>query len=120
MGAVRFDIHDILSLSDLNTSDREYFEDTRSRRRSVRPGPAAIIHLAERGHWIKIPKQDIDDKSKADTVQKNTCSGTSSLDGHTMCSKTYIRPSIVSSRDPYNCPCRLRSFPLCLLVQSMS
>jgi len=70
MGAVRFDVHDILSLSDLNQSDRDYFDNTGLRRRSVRPGPAAIIKLAERGHWIQIPKQDIGDKSKADTIQK--------------------------------------------------
>ncbi|KAJ4124265.1 hypothetical protein NW768_009624 [Fusarium equiseti] len=70
MGAVRFDVHDIFSFSDLNESDRGYFNRTALRRRSVRPGPAAIIQLAERGHWIQIPRQDIDDKSKADTVQK--------------------------------------------------
>ena len=70
MGAVRFDVHDILSLADLNESDRKYFEDNGFRRRSVRPGPATIIQLAERGHWIQIRKQDIDDKSKADTIQK--------------------------------------------------
>ena len=70
MGAVRFDVHDILSLNDLNESDREYFKDTRLRRRSVRPGSAAIIQLAKRGHWIQIPKQDVDDKSKADTIKK--------------------------------------------------
>ena len=70
MGAVRFDVHDILSLRDLNGSDRLYFQNNGHRRRSVRPGPAAIIKLAERGHWIQIRKQDIDDKSKADTIQK--------------------------------------------------
>ncbi|RFN45570.1 hypothetical protein FIE12Z_10175 [Fusarium flagelliforme] len=70
MGAVRFDVHGILSLSDLNESDRDYFKNTGLRRRSVRPGPAAIIQLAKRGYWIQIPKQDINDKSKADTIQK--------------------------------------------------
>ncbi|KAJ4011201.1 hypothetical protein NW766_007839 [Fusarium irregulare] len=70
MGAIRFDVHDILSLGDLNDSDGDYFQNNGYRRRSVRPGPAVIIKLAERGHWIQIRKQDIDDKSKADTIQK--------------------------------------------------
>lgn len=70
MGAVRFDVHDILSLNDLNKFDRDYFENTGLRRRSVRPGPAAIIQLAKRGHWIRISEEDINDKSKADTIQK--------------------------------------------------
>lgn len=70
MGGVRFDVHDILSLSDLDSFERENFENAGQGRRSVRPGPAAIILLAERGYWIHIRKQDIDDKSKAGTVQK--------------------------------------------------
>ncbi|RBR24241.1 uncharacterized protein FIESC28_02974 [Fusarium coffeatum] len=70
MGAVRFDVHDILSLSDLDEIHRDYFQNNGHRRRSVRPGPAAIIKLAEGGHWIQIPNQDIDDKSKADIIQK--------------------------------------------------
>ncbi|KAJ4245481.1 hypothetical protein NW762_013990 [Fusarium torreyae] len=70
MGAVRFDVHDILSFPDLDQEAREYFENSGSRRHSIRPGPALIIHLAQRGHWIQVLKPDIDDKSKADTVQK--------------------------------------------------
>ncbi|KAL4732653.1 hypothetical protein ACLX1H_001671 [Fusarium chlamydosporum] len=71
MGGVRFDVHDILSRSDLDSFERKkLFANADQGRRSVRPGPAAIILLAERGHWIHIRKQDIDDKSKADTVQK--------------------------------------------------
>jgi hypothetical protein len=70
MGAIRFDVHDILSIPDLDATAAKYFEDSGHRRNSVRPGPALIIWLAERGHWIKVRKQDIDDKSKADTLQK--------------------------------------------------
>ncbi|GKU20688.1 unnamed protein product [Fusarium langsethiae] len=70
MGAVRFDVHDIFSLTDLDKAHCNHFEKTVLGRRSVRSAPASIIWLAERGHWIKIRKQDIDDKSKADTVQK--------------------------------------------------
>ncbi|KIL86673.1 hypothetical protein FAVG1_09929 [Fusarium avenaceum] len=70
MGAVRFDVHDILSIPDLDDTAAKYFEDSGRRRNSVRPGPAFIIWFAERGHWIKVRKQDIDDKSKADTLQK--------------------------------------------------
>jgi hypothetical protein len=70
MGAVRFDVHDILSIPDLDLTATIYFKDSGHRRKSVRPGPALIIWLAERRHWIKIRKQDIDDKSKADTLQK--------------------------------------------------
>ncbi|KAM0219864.1 hypothetical protein ACHAQD_006202 [Fusarium lateritium] len=70
MGAVRFDVHDILSIPDLDLTAAKYFEDLGPRRKSVRPGPALIIWFAKRGHWIKIRKQDIDDKSKADTLQK--------------------------------------------------
>ncbi|RGP63631.1 hypothetical protein FLONG3_9844 [Fusarium longipes] len=70
MGAVRFDVHDILSFPDLNKSSRKYFDQHGVDRHSVRPGPAAIIRLAERGHWIRIRKVNIDDKSKANTIQK--------------------------------------------------
>jgi hypothetical protein len=68
MGAVRFSVHDMLSLPDLNEKDQKYFE--HGGRHSVRPGPAAIIWLAERGYWIRIRKENIDDKSKANTIQK--------------------------------------------------
>ncbi|KAG5662727.1 hypothetical protein KAF25_005145 [Fusarium avenaceum] len=70
MGAVRFDVHDILSVPDLDDTASKYFEDSGNRRNSVRPGPGLIVWLAERGHWFKVRKQDIDDKSKADTLQK--------------------------------------------------
>lgn len=70
MGAVRFDVHDILSIPDLDDTAAKFFEDSGDRRNSVRPGPAFIIWLAESGYWIKVRKQDIDDKSKADTLQK--------------------------------------------------
>ncbi|WXC61412.1 hypothetical protein SNK03_007287 [Fusarium graminearum] len=70
MGAVRFDVHDILSLNDLDESHCSYFKNITQDRRSVRSAPASVIWLAERGHWIKVRKQDIDDKSKANTIQK--------------------------------------------------
>ncbi|KAL6915683.1 hypothetical protein FSHL1_007133 [Fusarium sambucinum] len=70
MGAVRFDVHDILSFNDLNASYREHFQETDLNRRSIRSAPASIIFLAKQGQWIKIRKQDIDDKSKANTIQK--------------------------------------------------
>ncbi|OBS25784.1 hypothetical protein FPOA_06319 [Fusarium poae] len=70
MGAVRFDVHDILSISDFDFTDRHYFQDMGPHRRTIQPGPAAIIRLAERGHWIQIRKQDIEDKSKSNTVSK--------------------------------------------------
>ncbi|QPC71810.1 hypothetical protein HYE68_002562 [Fusarium pseudograminearum] len=70
MGAVRFDVHDIFSLKDLSTRYRDYFNRTSLDRRSVRSAPASIIWLAEHGHWIKVREQEIDDKSKADPVQK--------------------------------------------------
>ncbi|KAF5025570.1 hypothetical protein F66182_2378 [Fusarium sp. NRRL 66182] len=70
MGAVRFDVHDILSIPDLDDSAHKLFRNSGGCQRSIRLGPAFIIWLAERGHWIEIRKSDIDDKSKADTVQK--------------------------------------------------
>ncbi|QPC60526.1 hypothetical protein HYE67_002757 [Fusarium culmorum] len=70
MGAVRFDVHDIFSLEDLSARYRHKFNRTSLDRRSVRSAPASIIWLAERGYWIKVREQDIDDKSKADPVQK--------------------------------------------------
>lgn len=70
MGAVRFDVHDILSIPDLDDTASKYFEDSGNRRNSVRPGPGLIVWLAERGHWFKVRKQDIDEKSKADPLQK--------------------------------------------------
>ncbi|RGP60930.1 hypothetical protein FSPOR_10353 [Fusarium sporotrichioides] len=69
MGAVRFDVHDIFSFTDLDKAYRDHFKETGPDWRSVRSASASIIWLAERGHWIKIRKQCIDDKSKADTVQ---------------------------------------------------
>ncbi|KAH7459869.1 hypothetical protein FOMA001_g19865 [Fusarium oxysporum f. sp. matthiolae] len=70
MGAVRFDVHDILSFPDLDKSARKLFQQSSVNRNSVRPSPAFICTLAERGHWIKVRKKDVDDKSKADVIQK--------------------------------------------------
>ncbi|KAM6513582.1 hypothetical protein FALCPG4_015971 [Fusarium falciforme] len=67
MGGLHFDVDEIMSESDMDTDWREHF--TR-RPFTARPSTQTIIWLAERGHWIKIQKKDIDDKSKADILQK--------------------------------------------------
>ncbi|PNP86177.1 hypothetical protein FNYG_00405 [Fusarium nygamai] len=76
MGGVRFDVNDILSTSDLDPSAKKIFKDPqpekgqRPVRRTVRAGPPAIVQLASKGHWFKVPEKDIDDKSKAGVFQK--------------------------------------------------
>ncbi|KAF5622269.1 hypothetical protein F25303_12080 [Fusarium sp. NRRL 25303] len=70
MGAVRFDVHEILSIEDLDEDIWKRYKDSNEHQRSVRPGPAAIISLAAKGHWVKIRTGEIDDKSKANTFQK--------------------------------------------------
>jgi hypothetical protein len=67
MGGLHIDVDEIMSESDMDTDWREHF--TR-RPFTARPSTQTIIWLAERGHWIKILKKDIDDKSKADILQK--------------------------------------------------
>lgn len=69
MGGVRVRVDDMLSLPDLHDKAFRYF-DSVNRPYSVRLGPQTVIWLAERGHWIPILKKKIDDKSKADYLQK--------------------------------------------------
>ncbi|KAF5231304.1 hypothetical protein FAUST_9342 [Fusarium austroamericanum] len=69
MGGVRVRVDDMLSLPDLHDKAFRYF-DSVNRPYSVRLGPQTVIWLAERGHWIPISKKKIDDKSKADYLQK--------------------------------------------------
>ncbi|KAL6914087.1 hypothetical protein FSST1_011847 [Fusarium sambucinum] len=69
MGGVRANVDDILSLPDLHDKAFQYFNSA-DRPYSVRLGPQTVIWLAEKGHWIPISKKKIDDKSKADYLQK--------------------------------------------------
>ncbi|KAM0505794.1 hypothetical protein ACHAP8_002026 [Fusarium lateritium] len=69
MGGVRANVDDILSLPDLQDKAFQYFNSA-DRPYSVRLGPQTVIWLAEKGHWIPISKKKIDDKSKADYLQK--------------------------------------------------
>ncbi|KAM0427918.1 hypothetical protein ACHAPT_007378 [Fusarium lateritium] len=67
MGGLRVNVDDIISLPDLDSKAKRHFT---TRPYTIRVGPKTIIQLAEQGHWINIPKQKIDDKSKADVLQK--------------------------------------------------
>ncbi|RSM00461.1 hypothetical protein CDV31_011785 [Fusarium ambrosium] len=67
MGGVRVNVDDIISLPDLDFKAQRHFT---TRPYTTRVGPKTIIQLAEKGYWINIPKQKIDDKSKADVLQK--------------------------------------------------
>ncbi|UPK89719.1 hypothetical protein LCI18_000654 [Fusarium solani-melongenae] len=67
MGGVRVNVDDIISLPDLNFKAQRHFT---TRPYTIRVGPKTIIQLAEKGYWINIPMQKIDDKSKADVLQK--------------------------------------------------
>ncbi|KAJ4249294.1 hypothetical protein NW757_007872 [Fusarium falciforme] len=67
MGGVRVNVDDIISLPDLDFKAQRHFT---TRPYTIRVGPKTIIQLAEKGYWINIPMQKIDDKSKADVLQK--------------------------------------------------
>ncbi|KAG9504649.1 hypothetical protein J7337_004624 [Fusarium musae] len=69
MGGVRVNIDDILSFPELHNKAFRLFE-WMERPYSVRLSPRTVTWLSERGHWIPISKQKIDDKSKADYFQK--------------------------------------------------
>ncbi|RSL96035.1 hypothetical protein CDV31_013642 [Fusarium ambrosium] len=76
MGGVRIDIKDLLSRPDLDTESRWGVgslprEDVEGRgTTTVRVSGTTVLWLAGHGHWIKIPRAKITDKSKADTFQK--------------------------------------------------
>ncbi|UPK92651.1 hypothetical protein LCI18_003586 [Fusarium solani-melongenae] len=69
MGGVRLDVHDIISMPDLDTEDIPHFKDDGGRR-SVRPSPETVSWLAKQNIWIEVLQKTIDDKSKADIFQK--------------------------------------------------
>ncbi|KAJ4329266.1 hypothetical protein N0V84_000159 [Fusarium piperis] len=69
MGGVRVDVHDIISMPDLNEEAIPHFKDDRGRR-SVRPSPETVSWLAKQNVWIDVSQKNIDDKSKADIFQK--------------------------------------------------
>lgn len=69
MGGVRLDVHDIISMPDLDTEDIPHFKDDGGRR-SVRPSPETVSWLAKQNIWIEVSQKTIDDKSKADIFQK--------------------------------------------------
>ncbi|KAF4431836.1 hypothetical protein F53441_13890 [Fusarium austroafricanum] len=68
MGGVHIDVDDMLSTSDLDEGAFDF--DSKPRPLSVRINPKAVVWLAKRGHWISISEKKIDDKSKADVLQK--------------------------------------------------
>lgn len=76
MGGVRIDIKELLSRPDLDTESRWGVgslprEDVEGRgTTTVRVSGTTVLWLADQGHWIKIPRAKITDKSKADTFQK--------------------------------------------------
>ncbi|KAM0325633.1 hypothetical protein ACHAPQ_007944 [Fusarium lateritium] len=68
MGGIHVDVDHILSIPDLDKGALD--PESKPRPFSVRLNPNTIVHLAERGHWIPISDRKIDDKSKADVLQK--------------------------------------------------
>ncbi|KAF4970712.1 hypothetical protein FSARC_2343 [Fusarium sarcochroum] len=68
MGGVRAGVDNMLSLPDLD--EGAFGHNSKLLPDSVRLGPKGVTQLAERGHWIRISEKRIDDKSKADTLQK--------------------------------------------------
>ncbi|EEU43724.1 uncharacterized protein NECHADRAFT_45399 [Fusarium vanettenii 77-13-4] len=69
MGGIRLDVHDIISMPDLDLEAIQYFKDDGGRR-SVRPSPETVSWLAKQNIWIEVSQKTIDDKSKADILQK--------------------------------------------------
>ncbi|RSM18256.1 hypothetical protein CDV31_002982 [Fusarium ambrosium] len=69
MGGVRLDVHDIISMPDLDVEAIPHFRDDGGRR-SVRPSPETVSWLAKQNIWIEVSQKTIDDKSKADIFQK--------------------------------------------------
>ncbi|RSL55587.1 hypothetical protein CEP54_009324 [Fusarium duplospermum] len=76
MGGVRIDVKDLVSWPDLDFVSRWGVgslprEDAEGRgTTTVRVSSTTVLWLAGHGHWIKIPRAKITDKSKADTFQK--------------------------------------------------
>ncbi|KAM0427891.1 hypothetical protein ACHAPT_007350 [Fusarium lateritium] len=75
MGGVRIDVKDLLSWPDIDDSSRWGVgslprEDVEGRGTTVRVSGKTVLWLARHGHWIRIPRAKITDKSKADTFQK--------------------------------------------------
>ncbi|KAJ3468187.1 hypothetical protein MRS44_002252 [Fusarium solani] len=75
MGGVRIDVKDLLSWPDIDDSSRWGVgslprEDVEGRGTTVRVSGTTVLWLAGQGHWVKIPRAKITDKSKADTFQK--------------------------------------------------
>lgn len=68
MGGVYVDVDDMLSIADLDQGVFDYKHKLRPF--SVRLNPKAIVHLAEKGHWIPISGRKIKGTSKADVLQK--------------------------------------------------
>ncbi|KAK7424473.1 hypothetical protein QQX98_000438 [Neonectria punicea] len=69
MRGINVDIEDILSFPDLNPKAYHHFANMEYPR-SACVSPHAVIRLAQRGHWLYISNKQIDDKSKADYIQK--------------------------------------------------
>lgn len=74
MGGVRIDVKDLLSWPDIDDSRWTVGslprEDVEGRGTTVRVSGTTVLWLAGQGHWVKIPRAKITDKSKADTFQK--------------------------------------------------
>lgn len=75
MGGLRIDVKDLLSWPDIDDSSRWGVgslprEDVEGRGTTVRVSGTTVLWLASQGHWVKIPRAKITDKSKADTFQK--------------------------------------------------
>ncbi|EEU37884.1 uncharacterized protein NECHADRAFT_88170 [Fusarium vanettenii 77-13-4] len=75
MGGVRIDVKDLLSWPDIGDSSRWGVgslprEDVEGRETTVRVSGTTVLWPASQGHWVKIPRAKITDKSKADTFQK--------------------------------------------------
>ncbi|KAJ3456263.1 hypothetical protein MRS44_016286 [Fusarium solani] len=69
MLGVHIDVEEILSLPDLDPSAYTRFANMPSPR-TASISPRGLIRLAEKGHWLYISRKRIDDKSKADYIQK--------------------------------------------------
>ncbi|RMJ15938.1 hypothetical protein CDV36_004382 [Fusarium kuroshium] len=69
MRGVHIDVEEILSLPDLDPDAYHHFANMPSPR-TVCISPRGLIHLAKQGHWLYISRKRIDDKSKADYIQK--------------------------------------------------
>lgn len=69
MLGVHIDVEEILSLPDLDPSAYTRFANMPSPR-TVSISPRGLIRLAEKDHWLYISRKRIDDKSKADYIQK--------------------------------------------------